>query len=109
MDDEDDFLPDIDDYIDNTHNSKSVNSSNLEELILTVQARTGLDKDVCALIVELFFQEIRNVMLGGNMVKLRGFGRFFISSPKTTNNNKRVEVKFKPSKSFLGKINDKRS
>lgn len=110
MDDEDDdFLPGIDDYLEHTHNSKSVSSYNLEELILTIQSKTGLDKDICALIIESFFQEIRNIMMNGNMVKFIKFGRFFISSPKTTNARNRVEAKFKPAKCILKEMNDKRS
>lgn len=106
---EDDFLPDIDDYLSESYDIKHVSSHHLDDMILTICSRVGVDENIVRTVVEYFFNEIRNKMLAGYMVKFANFGRFFISSPKTTKSRKKIEIKFKPSKQFIKKINDKKS
>ena len=99
------FLPDIQDYLEQVDNSKAVTAVGLDELIYKVRALTGLEYDSAKIIVKLFFHEIRNAVLRGDNVVLSDFGRIFLSSPKSTHNKKRVFLKFKPHKKFLRKIN----
>lgn len=106
---DDDFLPGIEEYLEQSYELKSVTSQNLEEMILTICSKTGIKQEIIKVIVEYFFNELRNKMLAGYLIKLADFGKFFISSPKTTNAKRKVEIKFKPSKSLLKRINDKRS
>lgn len=103
------FYPDIHDYLDNVDNSKTVNINHLDDIVLKVRAHTGLSKEAANIVVKRFFQEIRNAMLRGEIVTLRGFGNFLVISPKVTNSKKKILPKFKPSPMLLMKINDKRS
>lgn len=48
-------------------------------------------------------------MLRGDEVALRGLGKFLVSSPRNTQNKKRVFAKFKTYRKFKKKLNDKRS
>lgn len=100
------FLPTIHDYLDSIDNKKSVSAKDLEEFVEQVQIKTGLDYDTSALIVKNFFQEIRNSMLRGEIITLRGLGKFFIASPLTNSTKKRVFPSFKPYKKLIEKLND---
>ena len=100
------FLPDIQDYLEQANNSKAVTAAGQDELIFKVCAFTGLDYDSAKIIVKLFFHEMRNAVLRGDNVVLSDFGRMFLSSPKSTHNKKRVFLKFSPHKKFLRKINE---
>lgn len=100
-----DFLPGIQEYLEQADNSKSVSASGLDDLIYKVVATTGLEYDGAKIIVKLFFQEMRNAALRGDMVFISDFGKFFIASPKIGKNKKRVFVKFKPHAKLLKKLN----
>ncbi len=102
-----DFLPDIEEYLENVNNSKAVSSKGLEEVALRVRARTGLDIRICRTIIGSLFGEIRNAMLRGDIVKIRGLGKFFMSSPLYSSNKERVFPKFKPYKKLIKRMNDK--
>ena len=96
------FLPDIDDYLESM--STPVQVAGIEDIVDQVAAKTGLDLESATIVVQSIFQEIRNAMLKGETVTLRGFGEFYVSSPK--NGNKvRVFPKFKPYKSLTRKMN----
>jgi len=100
-----DFYPDIEEYLESTTNKKSVSSKGLEELVFKVRAATGLDYDVAQQLVRHFFQEIRNAMLRGDIVVLRGLGKFFVSSP-LHGNKEHIFPKFEPYKSLSDRLND---
>jgi hypothetical protein len=100
-----DFYPDIEEYLESTTNKKSVSSKGLDELVYRVRAATGLDYDVAQQIVRLYFQEIRNAMLRGDVVALKGLGKFFISSP-LHGNKEQIFPKFEPYKALSDRLND---
>lgn len=101
-----DFFPDIHEYLETVHSKKSVSSKDLDEMALKVRAQTGLSRDICLEIIKYFFQEIRNAMLRGDQVTLRGFGKMYIASPRT-GSRKKIFPKFEPYDKLLSKINDK--
>lgn len=98
------FYPDIEEYLESTTNKKSVSSKGLDELVYRVRAATGLDYDIAQQIVRLYFQEIRNAMLRGDVVALKGLGKFFVSSP-LHGNEERIFPKFEPYKSLADRLN----
>ena len=100
------FYPDIHDYLESVENSKSVNVKGFEELIYKIRAHTGLSFEASSLVLKHFFQDIRNAMLRGDIIALSGFGKFFISSPKNTNNKNKVFAKFKPYPQLSNKLNE---
>lgn len=102
-----DFYPDIYEYLDSTDNTRSVSSKDLDELIYKVRAATGLDYDIASNLVRYFFQEIRNSMLKGDIVTLRGLGKFMVSSPINTGNKQNIFAKFEPYKQFSEKLNER--
>ena len=99
------FYPDIYKYLETLQNKKSVSTKDFDDMILRVRAYTGFDREVCADIVKYFFQEMRHVMLRGDQVVLRGFGKLHIVSPRTGGKRK-IFPKFTPSKKILNKINE---
>ena len=101
----DDLLPNIDEYLENVDTVRSVSSKGLEELVFKVRAKTGLDIEVCEAIVAGFFQEIRNTILRGDIVKINGLGRFFVAGP-CSGNKERVFPKFITSKTLKKAMND---
>lgn len=104
---EDSFYPDINDYLDSTDNSKSVDIKGLEEFIYKIRAFTGLSYDEASLVLKNFFQCIRNSMLRGDIVSLNSFGKFFVSSPKCSNNKEQIFIKFELYPKLSKKINGK--
>ena len=101
------FLPGIEEYLETANNKKSVSSKGLEEIICQIQIKTGLDYKTSASVLEMFFQEIRNSMLRGEIVTIRSLGKFFVSSPLSSNNKRRVFPVFKPYKKLIKKLNDR--
>lgn len=99
------FYPDIDEYL--ATNTRSITSLGLEEFILRVRARTGVDEKIAAEITKIFFEEIRSSMLRGDIVTIRGLGKFSISSPKNKTSKKKTFASFKPYKKLIGRLNDK--
>jgi nucleoid DNA-binding protein len=86
------FYPDIHDYLENADNSKSVKINHLDDIVLKVRAHTGLSEEAANIVVKRFFQEIRNAMLRGEIVIFRGFGKFFVLSPKVTKKSLKCKV-----------------
>jgi len=99
------LLPDIDDHLERVDDNLPVELKNLDELLFTVRASTGLPIDSVKIIVRAFFQEIRNQVLKGNIIKLKALGRMFVAGPKTGNKRK-IFIKFKPSKTLSENLND---
>lgn len=100
------LLPGIEEYLESIDNKKSVTAKGLEDFVIQVQIKTGLNQQISTTIVKAFFQEIRNSMLRGDIVTIRGLGKFYISSPKSTKNKERVFPVFKPYKQLIKKLND---
>jgi nucleoid DNA-binding protein len=99
------LLPGITEYLESVDDNIPVTSAGLEELVAKVRASTGLNEESSAIIIKLFFQEIRNQILKSNTVMLKGLGKFFMSSPKINNNKKKIFPKFKPFKELIAIVN----
>ena len=95
--------PDINEYLEITDDNMPVDIRGNEELIYKVVASTGLDFESAKIIVQSFFQEIRNQTLKGHEVMIKSFGKLSISGPKN-GTKKKVFVKFKPFKNLLRKL-----
>lgn len=85
------------------------------EMVREIADKTGIEKQVVMQIVEGVMESIRNSMINGEEVFLRGFGSFIIKrrAPKTARNiskNTTIVIPahnipaFKPSKSFRLKV-----
>lgn len=85
------------------------------EMVREIADKTGIEKQVVAQIVEGMMESIRNSMINGEEVFLRGFGSFIIKrrAQKTARNiskNTTIVIPahnipaFKPSKSFRLKV-----
>ncbi len=107
VDDLDKFLPGIEEYLETADNKKSVSSDGLEDMINLIQIKTGLNQKTSKTILEMFFQEVRNSILRGETVTIRNLGKFFVSSPNSSNNKRRVFPVFKPYKKFINNLNDR--
>jgi len=102
-----DFYPDVYDYQNAMTTKDSVNVEGLEFFVLKVKASTGLSYFTSSEMVRLFFQEIRNSMLDGDIVNLNEFGKFFISKP-VTQGFSRAFPKFKAYKELRKRFNEKK-
>lgn len=85
------------------------------ELVREIAKRTGVEKEVVMQVVEGTMESIRNSMINGEEVFLRGFGSFIIKrrAQKTARNiskNTTIVIPahnipaFKPAKSFQLKV-----
>lgn len=99
-------LPDIEDYLSSHGNGSPIDVSELNHITEAIVAYCDLTKEQANRVLYLFFQEIRSEMLKGNVVDIRGFGQFLISSPAVTSNSKKVFPKFKPKKSLIRRLNN---
>lgn len=100
------LLPGITEFLESLDDNFPVTTENLDELIALIQSSTGLNKESSEIILRLFFQEIRTQVLKGNSVTIKGFGKFYITSPKTNNNKKKIYPTFKPSKELITNLNE---
>lgn len=98
-------LPGIEEYLASRGNGCPVDVSELDHVSEALVAFCGFSKEQAKRILTLFFQEIRTAMLNGEVVDIRGFGSFFISSPAVSENTKRVFPKFKVKKSLSRRMN----
>lgn len=98
-----DLYPDITYYKEIIHYGLEISSENLEDIIKEVELNTSLDNNTAKLITKLFFEEIRNSMLKGEVVKLKQLGSFYIISPKITD-AKIIKPHFRPSKKLKTKL-----
>ena len=99
-------LPGIEEYLASQGNGCPVDVSELDHISEAIIAYCGFNKDQARRILSLFFQEIRSSMLSGQVVDIRSFGSFFISSPKITSNTKKIFPKFKCKKSLSKRLNN---
>lgn len=85
------------------------------EIVSEIAAKTGLEKQVVLTVVEGMMDTIKNSMINGNEVFLRGFGSFIIKhrAEKTARNiSKNTTIiipahnipAFKPAKEFMEKV-----
>jgi len=85
------------------------------EIVSKIASKTGIEKVVVQTTIESFMDVMREVMVEGNNVYLRGFGSFIIKKrrQKTGRNiSKKTTViipehyipSFKPSKSFVNEV-----
>ena len=88
------------------------------EIVLTVSKNTGVKKKVVAPIVEQIFEVMRNSLVDGNRIEIRGFGVFDVKTYKAkparnprTGEEVYVEAHnkpfFKPGKELRMKVNDR--
>lgn len=107
--DEFEGLPGIDEYLADRGDGHPIEAKELDHICDALIAYCGLTKEQAQRILSLFFQEIRTAMLKGEVVDIRSFGTFFISSPLTTGNSKKVFPKFKAKKSLIKRMHNGRS
>ena len=100
-----DLLPNIDEHLERVSDNVPVELGNLDELLFKIRATTGLDIESIKIITRAFFQEIRNQILRGHVIRIKAIGKMFVAGPKTGNKRK-IFIKFKPSKQLLGRLND---
>lgn len=85
------------------------------ELVKAIAAQTGVEAVTVATVVEQMMEEIRQSMIGGENVYLRGFGSFILKhrAQKVARNiakNTSITIPahnipaFKPSKEFMDKV-----
>ncbi len=88
------------------------------EIVAQISSKTGVDKSAVQAIVETFMDTVKESMVEGNNVYLRGFGSFVVKTraEKTGRNiskNTTIVIPahnipaFKPSKSFLNEVKTK--
>ena len=100
-------LPNIDKYLIRKGDGYPITTPELNDISEMISAKTLLTDIQSKQILNLFFQEIRGRMLRGEIINLKNFGKFFISSPLTSNNSRKIFPKFYPSKYLLNKLNRK--
>ncbi|NCA86569.1 MAG: integration host factor subunit beta [Clostridia bacterium] len=87
------------------------------EIVAEIANKTGIEKLVVQTIVESFMESIKNSMISGENVYLRGFGSFTIKkrAEKTGRNiSKNTTIiipahnipTFKPAKTFVNEVKD---
>ena len=85
------------------------------EIVAQIAKKTGLDKETVLTVVEQFMINVKDSLIDGEPVYLRGFGSFIIKerATKTARNIKEERCiiipahnipAFKPAKSFLTKV-----
>lgn len=85
----------------------SIKTDGLEEMIAYTSSRTGVDPIICEIIVQHFFQEIRNAMIRGDIVSLKKLGYFYIKCRYNgTTIGPSVTPKFKPTNVLRKKIHE---
>lgn len=85
------------------------------DIVSRIAEQTGIEKEIVTSVVEGFMEQLRNSLIGGENVYLRGFGTFLLKhrAAKTARNiskNTTMIVPahtipaFKPSKAFTAKV-----
>ncbi len=83
------------------------------EIIAEISTKTGLEKVDVQETVEAFFKVVKNAMIGGENVYVRGFGSYKKRAEKTARNiSKNTAIiipehfvpSFKPAKIFVEKV-----
>ncbi len=85
------------------------------EIVKKIAQQTGIEQTAASAVVEAFMEQVRQALIGGENVYLRGFGTFnrkHRAEKVARNISKNTTIKvpahdipaFKPSKEFLDKI-----
>lgn len=88
------------------------------DIVAEISNRTGIEKVTVQVAVEAFMESVKNSLIDGKNVYLRGFGSFIIKHRKQKtgrNISKNVSIvipahnipAFKPSKSFINQVKTK--
>ena len=89
------------------------------DLVAEIAGKTGIDKSTALVAVEAFMETVKETMIGGENVYLRGFGSFILKkrAQKTARNiSKNVSITvpehnspaFKPAKPFSNAVAEKK-
>jgi DNA-binding protein HU-beta len=87
------------------------------EIIAEIAQKTGVDKVDVTNTVEAFFKVVKNSMVAGNNVYVRGFGSFIVKKrarkvARIISKNQPIIIdehyvpSFKPAKTFIEKVKD---
>jgi len=85
------------------------------EIVAEIAQKTGIEKAAVQTVVEKFMESVRNAMISGENVYLRGFGSFVIKTraeKKARNISKKTTIvipahnipSFKPAKVFANEV-----
>ena len=87
------------------------------EIVAQISRQSGIEKAVVQTVVEAFMENVKESMIAGNDVFLRGFGSFIIkrrAEKPARNISKNTTIKipahnipaFKPAKSFVNAVKE---
>ena len=82
------------------------------DIVAEIAKQTGIEKEVVSEVTEAFMENVKDAMVGGDEVFLRGFGSFIIKrrAEKTARNiskNTTITVPaFEPAKTFMAAVKD---
>lgn len=86
-----------------------------QEVVTRIAQQTGMEKTIVMTVVEAFMENVKEAMIGGNEVFLRGFGSFIIKQraekvARNISKNTTIVIPahsipaFKPAKAFLNAV-----
>lgn len=103
------LFPGIDEYLESINYGYpiSLGGTELDIFVKLINSYTTLNDENSGIILRLIFEEIRKALLRGEIINLRGFGSFYVSSPKVSGNKERVFIRFRPSKILRQRLNAK--
>ncbi|MCS2930576.1 HU family DNA-binding protein [Bacteroides ovatus] len=87
------------------------------DIVTQIAQRTGMEKTIVMTVVEAFMENVKEAMIGGNEVFLRGFGSFIIKQraekvARNISKNTTIVIPahsipaFKPAKAFLNVVKE---
>lgn len=87
------------------------------DIVTQIAQRTGMKKTIVMTVVEAFMENVKEAMIGGNEVFLRGFGSFIIKQraekvARNISKNTTIVIPahsipaFKPAKAFLNAVKE---
>lgn len=88
-----------------------------QEIVTRIAKQTGMEKTIVMTVVEAFMENVKEAMIGGNEVFLRGFGSFIIKQraekvARNISKNTTIVIPahsvpaFKPAKTFLDAVKE---
>ncbi|MEO4805995.1 HU family DNA-binding protein [Bacteroides thetaiotaomicron] len=88
-----------------------------QEVVTRIAKQTGMEKTIIMTVVEAFMENVKEAMIGGNEVFLRGFGSFIIKQraekvARNISKNTTIVIPahsipaFKPAKAFLNAVKE---
>ena len=101
--DEVEFLPDIYSVI---NSDVDLFIEDEEDFIEELSIKYDLPFETVNIIVNLFFEEMRNVILSGKQLLIKFWGTMYISSPMTSGNKKMIFPKFRNSQNLVKRLNE---